>query len=218
MSDSLGATLHLELVAAVIYAIRAHAVELSELDRAIGDGDHGDNMERGIEALAECSFEPDSSPGEQLLVIGRLIMDRVGGASGALYGACLMTMGRTLCADSSENASNWLVAFEAGIDRIGQLGGAKPGQKTMLDVMVPAARAWRAVTGRDSSQIIKHVSDAASTGLEATRSMRATKGRAAYFAERSIGHLDPGAKSSELVIVAVAEWLMTQALRERHLA
>lgn len=191
----------------MIKAIRAHTHELSELDRAIGDGDHGENMERGIDALAECRFEPDASSGARLAMIGRLLMDTVGGASGALYGACLMTMGTTLDKRQREDRGDWLAAFEAGIEKIEQLGGAGPGQKTMLDVMIPAACAWRADPGRAALVVIKQVVDAARAGLEATRAMQATKGRAAYFAERSIGHLDPGAKSSELVIGAVADWL-----------
>lgn len=171
----------------------AHEEELTTLDRAIGDGDHGANLRRGFDAVAS---EPLSALplGEALKKAGMVLVMKVGGASGPLYGSALMAMGKAADSDASTLA-------HAAFDAVKARGKAEPGAKTMLDVLAPVAEAL----GRGGG--IAEVRAAADAGLEATRPMRATKGRAAFLGERSIGHLDPGARSSALLIHLICDVL-----------
>ena len=186
------------LIDAAAATIRDHAEELSALDRAIGDGDHGINMSRGFEAIADQRAALADLPLDAALQkAGMTMVMKVGGASGPLYGSLLMAMGK---AGGDASAVDRL---SEGVDAVRKRGKSGPGEKTMLDVLVPVLAALRA----GPADPIAAARRAADAGLEATRPMQATKGRASFLGERSVGHLDPGARSSALLVHAVCDVL-----------
>ncbi|MXN64372.1 dihydroxyacetone kinase subunit L [Stappia sp. GBMRC 2046] len=181
--------------------IEAHASELTELDQAIGDGDHGDNMRRGFKAVSGEKEALANMPfGEALKKAGMTLVMNVGGASGPLYGSAFMAMGKSAEAmpGSRVEAARLL---EAGIEAVKSRGKSDVGAKTMLDALVPVLKSIEA--GADIAAVRK----AADAAVEATKPMLATKGRAAFLGERSIGHIDPGARSSALIVHAVCDAL-----------
>jgi phosphoenolpyruvate---glycerone phosphotransferase subunit DhaL len=189
------------LVARSNDVIVEHAGELTELDAAIGDGDHGINLKRGFRAVCDLSDELAAMDfGAALQKAGMTLVMKVGGASGPLYGSALMDMGKAAggVPDSSKAVAALL---DAGIEAVKRRGKSDTGAKTMLDVLVPVQAAIAA--GGD----IAAVRAAADAAAEATRDMLATKGRAAFLGERSIGHVDPGARSSALLISTVCDIL-----------
>ena len=202
-----------KLVEDIAAAVRASADELTELDRAIGDGDHGANLRRGFDAVAELAPELEAMPlGAALQKAGMTLVMKVGGASGPLYGSLLMGIGKSLAGGSQSgvpNPSEIADALQAGVDMVRQRGKSDVGEKTMLDVLVPVCEALR--TGSSQSlpvpRILDAVSDAAGRGLESTRAIQARKGRASYLGERSVGHLDPGARSSQVIVDSVCSSL-----------
>ena len=189
----------------VAAAVRASADELTELDRAIGDGDHGANLRRGFDAVAALGPELDAmSWGAALQKAGMTLVMKVGGASGPLYGSLLMGIGKTLASQSRSGTPSLpeiADALQAGVDMVRQRGKSEVGEKTMLDVLVPVCEALRdgLAQSHPAPRILDRLSDAASRGLESTRALQARKGRASFLGERSIGHLDPGARSSQLI-------------------
>lgn len=186
-------------------AVCAHAAHLTRLDQAIGDGDHGSNLARGFKEVAGRRDEFASLPlGEALRKIGMTLVMKVGGASGPLYGTLLIEMGKA-APDGREIAlADMARMFEHGVAALMRRGRSEPGQKTMLDVLCPVADALAfATTDKGVTDMTAHIRDAAAEGLESTRAMRATRGRASYLGERSIGHLDPGAASSQLLVEAL---------------
>jgi len=202
------------LVAAAA-TVREHRAHLTELDAAIGDGDHGINMDRGFAAirkrLASGAIATDAG-GPLLVDAGRTILGTVGGASGALYGRALMRAGTRLTdlRSNGEAAPLAEAIFEglvAATEAIAALGRSAVGDKTMLDALVPAQAALRAATeaGRPAAEALRVAAGAAEDGALATIPLVAKKGRASYLGERSVGHLDPGAASSALLIRALAE-------------
>ena len=194
-------TLIRDLIARTCATISAHTDELSDLDRAIGDGDHGLNMSRGFDAIAAITDEiAGLELGAALQKAGMTLVMKVGGASGPLYGSALLAMGKA-AANGAGNGVNLAAMFEAGVEAVKARGKSEAGMKTMLEVLVPVVDALNAGGG------IAEIRAAAAGGLEATRDMLATKGRAAFLGERSIGHLDPGARSSALLIEAVCDVL-----------
>ncbi|MGR3937144.1 dihydroxyacetone kinase subunit DhaL [Streptomyces sp. BRA346] len=182
-------------------SVHREAARLTELDSAIGDADHGTNMQRGFAAVTEAlEKEPPGSPGAALILAGRQLISKVGGASGPLYGTLLRRAGKAL-GDAAEVTPQQLAdALRAGVDAVAQLGGAAPGDKTMLDALVPAVEAL----GGDTASFAA-AGEAADKGALATVPMLARKGRASYLGERSVGHQDPGATSSALIVAALAE-------------
>jgi dihydroxyacetone kinase-like protein len=199
-------------------ATRLHeqAATLTALDQAIGDGDHGTNMDRGFTKVAAAldGNRPEGDgehavAGAVLRATGRTLISTVGGASGPLYGtAFLRASGAVAAADPAQGAAGVLIdALEAAIGGIESLGKATTGEKTMLDALVPAVKAGReaAATGADAAAVCLAMADAAEAGVAATIPMIATKGRASYLGERSIGHQDPGATSSALLLRALAD-------------
>ncbi len=189
------------LIEAVARAVIDHADELTALDQAIGDGDHGVNMKRGAEAvLAELDKHADSVLPDALKAIGMALVMKVGGASGPLYGTFFMTLGKTLPAEPGP--SDTVAAFEAALQAVMARGKSHPGQKTMLDVLAPALETLKA-DPRPSQALCATVAEAA----EATIPMKAERGRASFLGERSIGHMDPGARSSALMIDTVCKTL-----------
>lgn len=184
-------------MAATAAAVDREADQLTELDSAIGDADHGSNLQRGFTAVAAV-VEKDSpaTPGAVLTLAGRQLISTVGGASGPLYGTLLRRTGKALGEDAEVTQEQLAQAFAAGVAAVGQLGGAQAGDKTMLDALLPAAEAL-ALSFRGAA-------DAARAGAEATVPLLARKGRASYLGERSIGHQDPGATSAALLVEALA--------------
>jgi len=179
----------------------AHAEELTALDQAIGDGDHGLNMTRGFDAILAAADEIAAMPfGAALQKAGMTLVMNVGGASGPLYGSLLMGMGKA-SAEAPRDGAGVAAMFGEGIEAVKKRGKSEAGAKTMLDVLVPV----HAVIANGGG--IAEVRATAEESLAATKDMLATKGRAAFLGERSIGHLDPGARSSALLINAVCDVL-----------
>jgi dihydroxyacetone kinase-like protein len=186
------------LLDAAVKTIRDHAGELTALDQAIGDGDHGINMRRGFDAIADTRDQLAPLPLDQALQkAGMTLVMTVGGASGPLYGSLLLAMGKADPGSVTE-------MFAEGIEAVKKRGRSDVGQKTMLDVLVPTLNALRAGADGELTTKIRAV---AAEALAATGPMLATKGRASFLGERSIGHLDPGARSSALLIEAVCDVL-----------
>ncbi|MEU3856635.1 dihydroxyacetone kinase subunit DhaL [Streptomyces sp. NPDC028722] len=179
-------------------SVDREADRLTALDSAIGDADHGSNLQRGFTAVtATLEKEAPQTPGAVLTVAGRQLISTVGGASGPLYGTLLRRTGKAL-GDAAEVGTEQLAeALRAGVDGVMTLGGAAPGDKTMIDALVPAVDALG--TGFAAARA------AAEEGAQATTPLQARKGRASYLGERSIGHQDPGATSSALLIAALAD-------------
>lgn len=194
------------LIEATTAVIRAEAETLTQLDQAIGDGDHGLNMKRGFEAIAEQKDALAAEPlGKALQKAGTILVMKVGGASGPLYGSLLMAMGKA--AREPLDAAVLADMLAAGIAAVEQRGKSKAGEKTLLDVLHPALEALRAGAGKPASALAEAVQRAAEAGREATVPLQATKGRASFLGARSVGHVDPGAESCALLIGVVCKVL-----------
>lgn len=185
-------------MAATAVSVDREADRLTALDSAIGDADHGSNLQRGFTAVAAAlEKETPATPGDVLTLAGRQLISTVGGAAGPLYGTLLRRTGKAL-GDAAEVSREQLAqAMRAGVEGVMALGGAAPGDKTMLDALVPAVEAM--------SDGFPAARAAAEEGAVATTPLQARKGRASYLGERSIGHQDPGAASSALLIAALVE-------------
>ncbi|MFF5499245.1 dihydroxyacetone kinase subunit DhaL [Streptomyces aquilus] len=179
-------------------SVDREAERLTALDSPIGDADHGSNLQRGFHAVtAVLEKEAPATPGAVLVLAGRQLISTVGGASGPLYGTLLRRTGKALGDDAEVSEAQFADAFRAGVDAVMALGGAAPGDKTMIDALVPAVDALGDGFGAARA--------AAEEGALATTPLQARKGRASYLGERSIGHQDPGATSSSLLVAALAE-------------
>ncbi|MFE2225747.1 dihydroxyacetone kinase subunit DhaL [Streptomyces kronopolitis] len=194
----LDAAFFVRWMTAAAAVIDREADRLTELDSPIGDADHGRNMQRGFAAVvAALEAEPPATPGAVLTAAGRKLISSVGGASGPLYGTLLRRAGKALGEAPQVSAQELRTGLSAGVDAVAQLGGSAPGDKTMLDALVPGVEAL--ATSFDAA------ATAAEKGALATVPLQAKKGRASYLGERSIGHQDPGATSSALLFAALAE-------------
>ncbi|MEV5145581.1 dihydroxyacetone kinase subunit DhaL [Streptomyces sp. NPDC052727] len=179
-------------------SVSREAEQLTALDSAIGDADHGSNLQRGFTAVtAALEKETPDTPGAVLTLAGRQLISTVGGASGPLYGTLLRRTGKALGDAAEVGEEELAAALRAGVEGVMTLGGAAPGDKTMIDALVPAVDALGAGFGAARA--------AAEEGARATTPLQARKGRASYLGERSIGHQDPGATSSALLIAALAD-------------
>jgi phosphoenolpyruvate---glycerone phosphotransferase subunit DhaL len=179
---------------------------LTKLDGAIGDGDHGTNMDRGMKkALERLQATDGDDIGASLKAVGMALVSSVGGAAGPLYGTFFMQMGQAAAGRSELDLAGFTEAFDAGIQGVIKRGKAEPGDKTMLDALGPALDALRSAGGDDVAGALAQAADAAREGMEATVPMVARKGRASYLGERSAGHQDPGATSSHLLLKTAAE-------------
>jgi dihydroxyacetone kinase-like protein len=186
-------------------AVSAAKDELTKLDQAIGDGDHGANLSRGMTAAAgKLSGE---TPADVLKGVGRTLISTVGGASGPLYGTALREVAKSLGDDQEADDAAFAAALRAGLDGIVRLGKAEEGDKTMVDAWLPALAALDAAVGAGSSlaDAAAEAAKAAAAGTEATVPMQARKGRASYLGPRSVGHQDPGATSTTLLFAALAK-------------
>ena len=182
---------------------------LTELDREIGDSDHGINMARGFHDVLE-KIDPESSDiGAVLKKTGMTLLSTVGGASGPLYGTAYMEAGKVLAGKSELSPEDMKAVFEAAIAGIQKRGKAVKGEKTMLDAIIPAYETYSAKIS-DGSDIISALDAACNSareGVEYTKTIIATKGRASYLGERSIGHQDPGATSAAITLEAIRDSL-----------
>ena len=199
-----------EIIQAVCAKIEAEKDLLTELDSAIGDGDHGINMARGAKTVMEkvpSLIEKDA--GAILKGIGMAIVSSVGGASGPLYGTAFMKAGDALKGKMDLSAEDFLTAFSASVAGIKMRGKSTIGEKTMLDALCPAERAMReAIEAKKTlKEALEAAAVAAEKGAERTKDLVATKGRASYLGERSLGHRDPGAVSSSFMLRAMADAL-----------
>lgn len=186
--------------------VKANEARLTGLDAAIGDGDHGANMARGLAAaVAGIAEKQPATPGDVLVAAGRGILAKTGGASGPLYGTALRRAGKALGDASTVEAPELGVALEAALTGIKELGGANEGDKTMVDALTPAVAAFQAVAadGGTVAAAAAAAADAAEAGLAATVPLQARKGRASYLGPRSVGHEDPGAASTALILRAL---------------
>ena len=191
------------------------ATTLTRLDQAIGDGDHGINMDRGFTAIvamldAQATPNGDSSGqavGGLLRQAGQTLIRTVGGASGPLYGTALLRAAAVYARAEQPSVADTVAAMKAAADGVGALGRSTTGEKTMLDALVPAVTAAQAAldAGRDDRAVLAAAREAANAGAESTIPMLATKGRASYLGERSVGHQDPGATSAALLVGALAD-------------
>jgi phosphoenolpyruvate---glycerone phosphotransferase subunit DhaL len=180
---------------------------LTQLDAAIGDADHGTNMDRGFTAVVEKLEAADAptAPGRILTAAGGTLVSTVGGASGPLWGTALRRAGRALGDAEEFDAEQLAAALQAALDGVVELGAAREGEKTMVDSLSPAVRALQeALSNGDSiAEAVVAARTASEEGMRATVPLQATKGRASYLGERSIGHQDPGATSTALVLAAL---------------
>ena len=188
------------MIKVVAQRVIDHAEELTRLDQAIGDGDHGINMKRGCEAvLAELPALSGQPLPDAVKAVGTRLVMTVGGASGPLYGTLFMSLGRALPPAPTQAAV--AEAFAAAIAAVKARGKSDVGQKTMLDVLAPVLDAL----GGDAGDLPERLRTTASAAAEATIPMRAIRGRASFLGERSIGHMDPGARSAALMVEAIAD-------------
>ncbi|MFN3007786.1 dihydroxyacetone kinase subunit DhaL [Mycolicibacterium wolinskyi] len=188
--------------------IADNAQNLSDLDAAIGDADHGINMERGMTAVI-AAFE-ESAPADMAALckqVGMTLVKSVGGASGPLYGTFFLRMAPALGSGDAVSGADFAKALRAGVDGVVQRGRAEAGDKTMFDALAPALDALDAAlsSGASLAEGLAAASAAAEKGRDATESMVARKGRASYLGQRSVGHVDPGATSAALLIAAAAK-------------
>jgi dihydroxyacetone kinase-like protein len=188
-------------------AIEAEASHLTQLDSAIGDGDHGVNLVRGMRAVGAALATADGSepPGKLLIAAGKTLVSTVGGASGPLWGTALRRAGRSLGDAPAVDGPALAGALEAALAGVVELGAAEPGDKTMVDALGPAVSALRARVdeGAELDDALAAAASAARDGARATVPMQARKGRASYLGERSVGHEDPGAASTALIVAAL---------------
>ena len=199
--DAAWALRWIELAAADVAEQRDYLVDL---DRAIGDGDHGENMDRGFKAAVEALGQ--AQPGtvaEVLKTVAKTLMSTVGGAAGPLYGTAFLRASKA-AGDGDLDGAGVAAVIAGALDGIQARGKATTGEKTMVDAWTPALEAARAAaeSGSDPAAVLEAAATAAEAGAAATEPLRATKGRASYLGERSIGHLDPGAVSASLILRA----------------
>jgi len=188
--------------------IEEHRAELVRLDTAIGDGDHGTNMDRGMrKALANLETLEGDDIGGALKSVGMALVSSVGGAAGPLYGTLFLQMGAATTGADSLDVAGLADALEAGVKGVQARGKAEPGDKTMVDALQPAVAALREAAEGDTSlsEAVGRAVAAAEEGMKSTIPMEARKGRASYLGPRSVGHQDPGATSSYLLLRSAGE-------------
>jgi dihydroxyacetone kinase-like protein len=188
--------------------IKAQSDYLTQLDAAIGDGDHGINMRRGFDAVGKALAGQGKGvpPGRLLIISGKTLVSTVGGASGPLWGSALRRAGRALGDIDTFDGKQLALALDAAVAGAVELGAASLGDKTMIDALVPATAALHKAldSGQALDTALHTAVDAAQAGAEATVPMQARKGRASYLGERSIGHQDPGATSAVIILGALS--------------
>ena len=195
-------------IEAVAAAIQAHKDELTQLDAAIGDADHGANLDRGFQAvLGKLPGTAGQDIGGLLKAVGMTLVSTVGGASGPLYGTFFLQIGTATAGKAELSLADWAAALAAGVGGVVMRGKASLGDKTMIDALTPALEALQAAAAEDASlpEALRRSAQAAEQGMVATTPLVARKGRASYLGERSAGHQDPGATSAALILRAAAD-------------
>lgn len=200
-----------KMLAAIEAAIQTNAEEVTALDQAIGDGDHVSNLERGLHALDAISAEIaglDWVAAWQK--IGMSVMSSIGGASGSLYATLFIALNKNGKDKTPMNLANFADVFTQAVEAVKKRGRTEVGEKTMVDVLSPVAETLQkcAAEGQPLDATIAAVKDTAVKGMESTRDMLATKGRASFLGERTRGHIDAGARTAQLMICAVAEVIL----------
>ena len=200
------------IIEAIAEVIEKNAEEITALDQAIGDGDHVINLQRGIQALM--AHRDDLSQLDWVAAwqkIGMTLMTAVGGASGSLYGTLFMALSKA-AREQPLDLQSFANTFTQGVEAVKQRGKAVAGEKTMLDVYIPGAEDLQTAAAKSVAlpDVLANVSRVAIEGMESTRDMLATKGRASFLQERSLGHIDAGAKTGQLMICAINEVLSRQ--------
>jgi len=192
-----------DLISAVVEVIEQNAEEVTALDQQLGDGDHVTNLQRGLDALISQITElSELEWAKALQKIGMILLSTMGGASGSLFGTLFLSMSKAVGDKQALSRGDLAGIFNQGVESVKKRGKADAGEKTMLDVLIPVADILnQAVESKvDFNQLLQAVSQAASEGMESTREMLATRGRASYLQEKSIGHIDAGARTSQLMI------------------
>ena len=188
--------------------IAEHKEHLTELDSAIGDADHGINMDRGMQAaVAKLDGAPAADLGALFKTVGMTLVSTIGGASGPLYGTLFLRLGVATAGKEELAPEDWLAALNDAVAGVQARGKAEPGDKTMIDALVPARDAYAEAlaSGASFAEALRRSAEAGRAGMEATIPLVARKGRASYLGERSAGHQDPGATSSSLLLQAAAD-------------
>ncbi|MBK0867616.1 dihydroxyacetone kinase subunit L [Saccharopolyspora sp. HNM0986] len=188
--------------------VAAYRDELVEMDRVIGDADHGENMDRGFRAVAaKLDTSAPETPGSALKLVASTLISTVGGASGPLYGTAFLRAASAAGEGDELDGPAVAAILKAGLDGVVARGKAEVGDKTMIDALSPAADAAKAAAddGASAGQVLAAAAEAARNGAESTEPLVARKGRASYLGERSAGHVDPGARSTALLLSAFAE-------------
>ncbi|GCE27467.1 dihydroxyacetone kinase subunit L [Dictyobacter alpinus] len=181
---------------------------LTELDSAIGDADHGSNMDRGFNAvITKIADMQEADIGTLLKTVGTTLVSTVGGASGPLYGTAFLRAGMATTGKKALETADIVAMFEAAVEGVKARGKAQAGEKTMLDALIPAIEAGKQAQLEqvDIPELLKRMAASAASGMQSTIGLTATKGRASYLGERSVGHQDPGATSSWLIVQALAD-------------
>jgi phosphoenolpyruvate---glycerone phosphotransferase subunit DhaL len=210
VAEAIGYGEAVDWIRAFAAAVAEQREELTRLDRDIGDGDHGTNMDRGMRAAVErLDGLDDGDVAAALKAVGMALISKVGGAAGPLYGTFFMQLGTSAAGQAELDLAAWTKALDAGLEGVKARGKAEPGDKTMVDALTPAVEALRQAVDEGASLQagLARSAAAAREGMEATVPLVARKGRASYLGERSKGHQDPGATSSWLLLRSAAEAL-----------
>ena len=196
-------------------SIELHKDEIEKLDQNIGDGDHIFNIQRGLKESLNLKEElKDNQLNEILKKIGIKVMTTVGGSSGALFSTLLINMAKAYN-DELSDQKNIALMFDCGVEAMKKRGKADLGEKTMLDVLVPVSKKLNELSDKkDSKEIAKEIIKTAEIGMLSTKELIATKGRASFLGERSIGHIDPGARSSQIAIEAICNVVLNKLRRK----
>ena len=204
----------IQILREVHKAYEANAPQIEKLDQAIGDGDHVINMRRGIQAILEIdeALVP-LKPGEALNKIGMTLLSTIGGAAGPLFASMFMGMAKVPGSDDIHDSKTVAKMFSSGVELVKQRGKADVGDKTMLDVLIPVSNLFSELVEKSDlpkNEILKQLMAEAERGMLSTKDIAATKGRASYLGERAKGHIDPGAKSCQLIIFTICDYLMNR--------
>ena len=197
---------HIPLIQAATQILIDHVEELTALDQAIGDGDHGLNMRRGAQAIqAKMEALSTQTLNEALKTMGVTCMSTIGGSSGPVFGTLLVTLGKELPA--LPNAADLAQALDASIKALTRLGKAEVGQKTLLDVLDPVRQVLAAAGDLKGPELLARVRQCANDSVQATAQMEAGRGRSSFLGERALGHVDPGSRSMALIIGSICDEL-----------
>ncbi|MCP4577774.1 MAG: dihydroxyacetone kinase subunit L [Deltaproteobacteria bacterium] len=204
----------IELIREVQTAYEASASEIEKLDQAIGDGDHVFNMKRGIQAILLKDEELVSlKPGDALNKIGMILLSSIGGAAGPLFASMFMGMAKVAGSSDIKNVKTVAEMFASGVQLVKQRGKADVGDKTMMDVLIPVSTLFSGLVERgdlSKNEMLRQLMAEAERGMLSTKDIAATKGRASYLGERAKGHIDPGAKSCQLILFTICNYLINR--------